>query len=69
MEPRGGVVDGHASTAVGSSARAPKLVDFDPRDWPSLEAWSDARFAWLLDHPDRTIDGIDAVDVVNELEY
>ena len=46
----------------------PKLVDFDPRDWPSLEAWSDAWFACLLDHPDRTIDGIDAVGVVYELE-
>jgi hypothetical protein len=47
----------------------PRLRDFDPRDWPSLQAWSDARFEWLLAHPDRTIDGFDVVDVIYELEY
>jgi hypothetical protein len=47
----------------------PRLLDFNPREWPSLEAWSDARFAWLLEHPDRTIDGLDVVDVVYELEF
>jgi hypothetical protein len=46
----------------------PKLLDFDPREWPSLQSWSDARFAWLLAHPDRTLDGADIVDVVYELE-
>jgi hypothetical protein len=46
----------------------PKLVTFDPREWPSLQAWSDARFKWLLAHPGRTIAGLDAVDVIYELE-
>lgn len=47
----------------------PRLLDFDPRDgWSSLQEWSDARFEWLLAHPDRTIDGADLVDVVYELE-
>jgi hypothetical protein len=46
----------------------PKLVTFNPRDWPSPQAWSDARFEWLLEHLDRTIDGLDAVDVIYELE-
>ena len=47
----------------------PRLLDFNPRDWPSLEAWSDARFEWLLDHPNRTIDGLDVVDIVYELDF
>jgi hypothetical protein len=46
----------------------PKLLDFDPREWPSLQAWSDARFEWLLQHPDRTIDGTDVVSAIFELE-
>jgi hypothetical protein len=33
-----------------------------------LQAWSDARFEWLLAHPDGTIDRLDAVDVIYELE-
>jgi Phage integrase family len=38
----------------------PELLDFHPRDgWLSREEWSDARFQWLLEHPDRTIDGFD----------
>jgi hypothetical protein len=46
----------------------PRLLDFDPRVWSSLQAWSDARFEWLLAHPDRDIDGVDCVDVIFELE-
>jgi hypothetical protein len=46
----------------------PRLLDFDPREWPSLQAWSDARFEWLLEHPERTIDGTDVVSVIYELE-
>jgi hypothetical protein len=46
----------------------PLLLDYSPRDWPSLQAWSDARFEWLLAHPERTIDGFDVVDVIYELE-
>ena len=47
----------------------PKLREFDPRDgWNSIEQWSDARFEWLLAHPDRDIDGADLVDVVFDLD-
>jgi len=46
----------------------PRLLDFNPREWPSLQAWSDARFEWLLEHPNRTIDGLDVVEIVFELE-
>jgi hypothetical protein len=46
----------------------PQLLDFKPREWPSLQAWSDARFEWLLEHPNRTIDGLDVVEIVFELE-
>ena len=45
----------------------PRLRDYDPREWPSVQAWSDARFAWLLEHPDRTIEGADIVSVIFEL--
>jgi hypothetical protein len=44
----------------------PKLLDFDPREWPSWQAWSDARFQWLLEHPNRTIDGLDVVSAIFE---
>jgi hypothetical protein len=47
----------------------PKLITFNPRDWQSWQAWSDARFEWLLDHPDRTIDGLDVVGVIYEHEF
>jgi hypothetical protein len=47
----------------------PKLIIFNPREWPSVQAWSDARFEWLRDHPERTIDGLDVVDVIYELEF
>jgi hypothetical protein len=46
----------------------PRLLDFNPREWPSLQAWSDARFEWLLEHPNRTIDGLDVVEIVFEFE-
>jgi hypothetical protein len=46
----------------------PRLRDYDPQEWPSVQAWSDARFAWLLEHPERTIDGTDCVDAIYELE-
>jgi hypothetical protein len=46
-----------------------ELRDFDPRDgWASLQAWSDARFEWLAAHRDRTIDGMDCVDIIYELD-
>ena len=46
-----------------------ELRDFDPRDgWSSVEEWSDERFRWLLANPDRTIDGVDVVDVIYELD-
>jgi hypothetical protein len=44
----------------------PKLLAFDPREWPSWQAWSDARFAWLLYHPDRDIDGVDVISAIFE---
>ena len=47
----------------------PRLLDYNPNEWPSLQAWSDARFQWLLEHPERTIDGYDVVSIIWELEY
>jgi hypothetical protein len=44
----------------------PKLRTFSPYDWSSFEEWSKARFEWLLSHPDRTIDGMDPIDVLYE---
>jgi hypothetical protein len=46
----------------------PELLDPDPRLWPTLEDWSQARFEWLLQHPDRTIDGMDVVEIIYELD-
>jgi hypothetical protein len=46
----------------------PELLDPDPRLWPTLEVWSQARFEWLLQHPDRTIDGMDVVEIIYELD-
>jgi hypothetical protein len=46
----------------------PRLVEFNPRDgWASPQEWSNARFDWLLAHPDRTIDGVDVVDLIYEI--
>jgi hypothetical protein len=46
-----------------------RLLDFDPRDgWSSLEEWSDERFRWLLQHPDRTIEGMDVIEIIYELD-
>lgn len=44
----------------------PKLITYNPREWPSWQAWSDARFAWFLDNPGRDIDGIDLVSAIFE---
>jgi hypothetical protein len=46
----------------------PELRDFDPRRWPDPQAWSDARFEWLLERPDRDIDGMDIVQVLFEID-
>jgi hypothetical protein len=46
----------------------PELLDFDPRLWSSLEGWHDARVRWLLEHPDRDIDGMDVVEIIYELD-
>jgi hypothetical protein len=42
----------------------PKLLTFNPEDWPSRQQWQDARFQWLLDHPWQTLDGSDVIDVI-----
>jgi hypothetical protein len=46
----------------------PQLRDYDPNQWRSPREWSDARFAWLLQHPDRTIDGVDVVAAIFEVD-
>jgi hypothetical protein len=56
-----------------------ELVDFSPDDWVlgarsnpvrlrmALDRWYEARFACVLEDPGkRTIDGLDAVDLVYE---
>ena len=58
-----------------------ELLDFDPDDWVlgargnpvrirmALDRWHLARFEWVMVHPNlRTIDGMDAVDVIFEDE-
>jgi hypothetical protein len=46
----------------------PELQEFDPRLWADPQAWSDARFAWLLERHDRDIDGMDIVEVIYEID-
>jgi hypothetical protein len=51
----------------------PELLEanFNPRDWrigpPGTTPWqrfTTARFKWLRQHPNQTIDGKDAVDMI-----
>jgi hypothetical protein len=49
----------------------PELVEFDPRDWqlgpPGMsrrQRWREAQFEYLRRHPDRTIGGLDVIDVI-----
>jgi hypothetical protein len=58
-----------------------ELLDFDPDDWVlgarskpariqmALDRWHSARFEWVIVDPHkRTIDGMDAVDIIFEDE-
>jgi hypothetical protein len=58
-----------------------ELLDFDPDDWVlgargkparikmALDRWHTARWEWVMEDPHkRTIDGLDAVDLVYEDE-
>jgi hypothetical protein len=45
----------------------PRLRTFDPRQWPSWQAWSDARFEWAAAGYDRWIDGKDVLDILFEV--
>ncbi len=50
----------------------PKLLVFRESDgWPATgnaarQRWSDARFAYLLEHPRQKLDGADVIDVIFE---
>jgi hypothetical protein len=51
----------------------PELLEanYNPRDWPlgpagttPRQRWRAAQFEWLEQHPERTIGGADAVDLI-----